>query len=111
MKQPKLRISVARDFAKAPIGRFRTDGPQSGEVFRVQCLRPALEKAEIVEVDLDGTEGYGSSFLEEAFGGLIRERMSLNEFERRLVFKSEEDPTLIAEIKGYVEQESQRSAA
>jgi hypothetical protein len=26
-------------------------------------------------VELDGTSGYGSSFLEEAFGGLIRKRI------------------------------------
>lgn len=64
------------EFAKAPGGRFRKDGPNSGEWFRDDILVPELRKvadpnAPLI-VELDGTPGYGSSFLEEAFGGLIR---------------------------------------
>jgi hypothetical protein len=69
-------IRVA-DHAPAPGGRFVKDGPFSGEWFREELLRPALEAAlrgrYAVTVELDGTAGYGSSFLEEAFGGLVRE--------------------------------------
>lgn len=70
-------IRVA-DYAPAPGGRFVTDGPYSGEWFRNEVLCPALASAirsgEVLTVELDGTSGYGSSFLEEAFGGLVRER-------------------------------------
>jgi hypothetical protein len=68
-------IKVA-DFAPFPGGRYETDGPYSGEWFRETILRPhlkeALETGQKVIVVLEGAPGYGSSFLEEAFGGLIR---------------------------------------
>ena len=64
------------DFARSPGGRYISDGPFSGELFREKVLRPALADAEKsgerVVVELDGTSGYGASFLEEAFGGLVR---------------------------------------
>jgi hypothetical protein len=70
-----VAIRVA-DHARSPGGRFMTDGPFSGEWFRVRVLSEPLSSAvkagEVLEVELDGTAGYGSSFLEEAFGGLIR---------------------------------------
>lgn len=59
-----------------PGGRYVADGPYSGEFFREEVLRPQLTAAissrEVLTVVLDGAPGYGSSFLEEAFGGLIR---------------------------------------
>jgi hypothetical protein len=71
------KILVA-DHAPSPGGRYITDGPFSGEWFREKVLGPALGAAiqtgEKLIVELDGTSGYGSSFLEEAFGGLIRTR-------------------------------------
>ena len=71
-KMPMLRVV---EFAKAPGGRFRKDGPASGEWFRDDILVPRLkvvDAADPLVVELDGAPGYGSSFLEEAFGGLIR---------------------------------------
>ena len=67
------RISVAQQFSPYPAGRYYDDGPNSGQRFREEHLLPALKSGEEVVVDLDGTLGYGSSFLEEAFGGLVRE--------------------------------------
>jgi|SRR5579872_7627335 len=70
---PHIRVA---DSAPSPGGRFRRDGPFSGEWFRDDILAPALREAiqrrDPVTVVLDGTSGYGSSFLEEVFGGLIR---------------------------------------
>lgn len=66
-------ISIAKDFSETPIGRYRSDGKNSGAVFRDDILVPALRTNSKVTVDLAGTAGYGSSFLEETFGGLIRE--------------------------------------
>ena len=64
------------EHTRSPGGRFVSDGPFSGEWFRNEVLVPALkdtlERAEQLVVLLDGTSGYGSSFLEEAFGGLVR---------------------------------------
>jgi STAS-like domain of unknown function (DUF4325) len=63
-------LSVARDFSPSPAGRYIEDGPFPGAVFRDTILIPAVQNNDVVTVDLDGTDGYGSSFLEEAFGGL-----------------------------------------
>lgn len=71
------RISIAREFSEFPAGRIPDDGPNSGQRFRDDFLVPALQEAiksnGVVEVNLDDTMGYGSSFLDEAFGGLVRE--------------------------------------
>lgn len=82
-------ISVAKQFSETPAGRYRSDGPYSGEVFREDFLYPALRSNELVEVNLDGTLGYGSSFLEESFGGLVRVNgMSMSELRKKLKIKS-----------------------
>ena len=78
------RISVARDFSETPFGRNRSDGTESGEVFREDYLRPALA-AGPVELDIDGVDGLPSSFWEEVMGGLVRKGFSLDDLEKRLV--------------------------
>jgi hypothetical protein len=69
-------ISLATDFSPFPGGRFRTDGPFSGEVFRDDVLLPLLRDAinggQPLTVVLDGVAGLPSSFLEEGFGGILR---------------------------------------
>lgn len=70
-------IRVATDFSRFPGGRFRRDSEFSGEQFRDDVLKPALAHYDRVIVLLDGTSGYPSSFLEEAFGGLVRDRVQL----------------------------------
>lgn len=66
-------LHVAKDFSKMPCVRKRDDGKKSGEEFRDDILLPALRANQKVVVDLDGVLTLGSSFLEEAFGGLVRE--------------------------------------
>ena len=65
-------IDIARDFSKFPAGRFHEDGEWSGAAFR-DLLVEALRSGDDVEVVFDGVAGFASSFLEEAFGGLVRE--------------------------------------
>jgi STAS-like domain of unknown function (DUF4325) len=68
-----ITIDVGRDFTRFPSGRYEVNGMTSGEAFRKKLLEPALgHVGEKVRVMLDTTIGYGSSFLEEAFGGLVR---------------------------------------
>jgi hypothetical protein len=70
------QLSIAKDFSDVPGGRLRRNGPFSAEEFRDVVLIPALRRAiegnQVLEVIFDGTAGYGSSFLEESFGGLVR---------------------------------------
>jgi hypothetical protein len=86
-------INIARDFSTKPVGRYRNDGPHTGEAFREDLLIPALETGGDVVVVLDGTEGYPSSFLEEAFGGLLRSgRWSSAELSKRLHVRADTPP-------------------
>lgn len=88
-----VNIIIAKDFSKTPFGRFPSDSAtSSAERFRKEFLVPALraENNEEVVVDFDGVAlGVGSSFLEEAFGGLIRkEGLSKSFVKKRLIIKS-----------------------
>ena len=65
-------IRLAADFSPCPAGRYPEDGPYPGAAFRDGLLLPAMKQHDIVVVDMEGTEMAGSSFLEEAFGGLVR---------------------------------------
>ena len=65
-------IDIAKDFSRFPAGRYQGDGPYPGEVLRQGHLVPALRQYDTVTLRIDGVKGYGSSFLEEAFGGLVR---------------------------------------
>ena len=103
-----LTVDIAKQFSAEPAGRYVDDGPHSGQVFRDKWLIPALKDSERVQIVLDGAEGYGSSFLEEAFGGLVRGGFSEADLTQRLILVSEEDPTLIDEIRAYIAQEDER---
>lgn len=65
-------IVIGKDFSDTPGGRYPADGPWNGQKFREECLIPALRTHDKVVVDVSGVEGYGSSFLEEVFGGIVR---------------------------------------
>jgi hypothetical protein len=86
-----MTINIARDFSPYPAGRFFSDGPDSGQRFREQFLVPELSKGGELIVEIDGTDGYQTSFLEEAFGGLVRFRhISKDELLRRLKIVNED---------------------
>lgn len=65
-------INVTKDFGKKPYGRYAEDGEWNGTKFRA-FLAEKLREFDHVHVNLDGYNRYGRSFLDEAFGGLIRE--------------------------------------
>jgi len=95
------------DFSKAPSGRFPADGPDNGETFRDKFLVPALRANDEVVVILDGAAGYPSSFLDEAFGGLIkRAGMTLDVLRKKLkiVTSDAELRRYIASAWGHIER-------
>jgi STAS-like domain of unknown function (DUF4325) len=99
----EITITIANDFSKSPGPRLKVEGAFSGEKFREEILTPkvaeALRDSKVLLIDLDGTAGYGTSFLEEAFGGLIRHDMySYEDLKKILRFKSQEEPYLIEEV-------------
>lgn len=94
-----MKIKIATDFSRIPGARYPEEGDFSGQEFRNKVLLPQLKKAiqENVKltIDLDGTAGLGTSFLEEAFGGLIREdKLDYAQIIETLEFVSEEDPII-----------------
>lgn len=98
-------IDIAAEFSETPSGRFLTDGPKSGEKFREEHLRGALNSGEPVRVLTDDVEGFGSSFLEEAFGGLVRKGyFTVADLENRLIIVSDEDEALLEEVWGYIRE-------
>lgn len=96
-------LSVAKDFTQFPAGRSINDGPRSGELFCDEFLLPALKASTFLTVRLDGTMGYGSSFLEGAFARLVViHGFSSESLRQRLVFESS-DSSITMEIWGYIE--------
>ncbi len=102
-----MELKIAKDFSRIPGARYPEEGDYSGQTFRTEFLLPklkeAIEKGEQLVVNLDGTAGLGTSFLEESFGGLVRE----NDFDettlkRYIVLVSNEDPDYIDEVWLYV---------
>lgn len=108
MNMTTHRVSIANDFSRVPAGRYVTDGEMSGENFRKKILEPYLAEGGEVVIDLDATEGYGSSFLEEAFGGLVRAGHEAATLKRKLQFVSQEDPSLVDEILSYIDDAQRR---
>ena len=102
----KIELSVARQFTVKPGRRNGKPGEFSGEEFRNKLLtgayKEALNNKCILTVDLDGGYGYASSFLEEAFGGMVRDGYDGNDMLGRIEIKSDNQPGLIDNIKKYI---------
>ncbi|EGQ7795555.1 STAS-like domain-containing protein [Vibrio parahaemolyticus] len=106
-----MRIDIALDFSEKPFGRFKSDGKFSGERFRDEFLIPAFneEQGKII-VYLDGvSRGYGSSFLEEAFAGLLRKQITYAQVKERLVIETV-DEDYREEIWDYIEEQWHRQS-
>jgi len=116
-----LKLKVT-EFTKYPGPRYINLGSNSGEEFREQYLVDRLRKDSQVSVNLDGVLGYGSSFLEEIFGGIVRAMPAhpalvhpngdpiikhdfitlqmISFIKENLV--SNDDPSVVSEINGYI---------
>jgi adenylate cyclase len=68
-------VNVKYDFSSRPFGRYPSDGDNSGERFRDDFLLPELKYSSAKTVlNFEGLTGsLSSGFLEESFGGLVRE--------------------------------------
>ena len=69
-------INIASQFGKLLGGRFKNLGPYSGEEFYETLLKKNFLEAQCdnskLVIELDGTKGYPSSFLDQSFGELAR---------------------------------------
>ena len=99
----EVKIKVARDFSSAVGGRYIKDGAMSGESFRVNILEPIFKmfpREKDIVIDFDGGYGYPSSWIEEAFGGLVR-AMGYD-MRDDITFISNQEPDLPEEIEEYM---------
>lgn len=95
-------VIVAQQFSRHPAGRTPKDGPFSGQAFRQRFLAPSIRKKERVIVEFEGTRGAGSSFLEEAFGGLIRDGFSKDTVLSLIEVKHSGNPSVREEVRQYI---------
>ena len=107
MEEYSQQIIVAKEFSECPGARSKKDGDFSGEEFLNDILIPKFEKVKDIKnalllVDLDNVEGYATSFLEAAFGGLARIYLR-EEIMDHLRFKCNDEPLLEREIKQYIQ--------
>lgn len=98
-----------QQFSRTPFGRYTDDGTGNGTAFREKYLYGPMAdpSIDLVVVKLDSVAPgyeYGSSFLEEAFGGLVRVHhldgsMVLQKLKVDTAF-----PDYAMEIRSYIEE-------
>lgn len=90
-----ISISIAKDYTEYPGLRHCSVSDFSGEDFYHKILnklfKDALENKEQISIILDGTTGYASSFLDEAFGNLVYD-FTLENVKKYVKIISKEEP-------------------
>ena len=117
----KHKLKIA-DFSEYPGGRYRKYSVDSGEEFREDYLIPALEKHDLVEIDISQVYTYAPGFVDEITAGVIREgHLTHKEFCRRIsfvsdkpneffikdmfeAFRDEQDPVFLKEQEDFQDQ-------
>lgn len=103
-----IELTILKDFSATPGTRHRFEGDFSGEKLREEVLEPilreAIESNKLLVINLDGTAGYGTSFLEEAFGGLIRAGFNYKSVIDHIKLISNEEEYLIDDIYQYLQE-------
>lgn len=98
MAEPREIILNVKDFSTSPGPRYVKQGDASGELFYHQKLNPSfiqvVNSDKKIIVNLDGVDGYMSSFLDEAFGNLIFD-FGMDMIKDKISFISTEEPEWI----------------
>jgi hypothetical protein len=112
MEEQKITIVIA-DYSISPGPRYCYQGDDSGEDFYHKILnekfREAFEQKSELVVNLDGPDGYASSFLDEAFGNLVFD-FGLDNVKSHVKIISNEEPEWIEMIEKetYIQWEQRR---
>jgi hypothetical protein len=96
-------INIAQDYTTTPAGRTKNLGEDSGEEFRERFLEKYFKDANDnteIQILLDNTEPYATSFLDEAFGALSR-KFGKDRVLKKIKLVSN-DQSLIMEIMKYI---------
>lgn len=106
-------ISIAKDFTEFPGLRNCTISDFSGEEFYHKILniefKEVYESKATLYVDLDFTDGYASSFLDEAFGNLVYD-FTLDVVKKHILIISNQEPHWkeMIEEKSFLQWEERR---
>lgn len=112
MEKQKQLILIS-EYSKSPGPRYCYQGDDSGEDFYHSQLNEKFKISIDLEckliVNLDGPDGYASSFLDEAFGNLVYD-FGLERVSKHVEFISLEEPEWIDMLvnETYVQWESRR---
>ncbi|BCV49593.1 hypothetical protein TUM17382_22860 [Shewanella algae] len=106
-------LNLAKDFSPNPFGRYKSDGPNSGERFRellVSKLNQCQQEHDVLQVYIDDVNiGIGSSFLDESFAGLVfKGYFSYNQLKYLLKIITE-DTSYSDEIWSYIKEAEDHS--
>lgn len=100
-----IEINISEEFTDTPGARTYSDGEFSGQEFYDKLLKSRYKEAvsvgEKLCVNLDGTNGYASSFLNEAFSRLGNE-FGHDAVWNNLIIISNEVPKYIEKVKDSV---------
>lgn len=103
-----MLIKISDEFSKTPGGRYTDEGDYSGQEFREKLLEvkflDAVKNNENLIVDLDGCVAFPPSFLEEAFGGLVR-KLKTVDILNRIEIVCVDQPSLEKKIKNFILKE------
>lgn len=107
-------LTICSDFSEYPGPRYIKQGKFSGEEFYYKTLNPAFAEAVNsgvnLNVVLDGTAGYASSFLDESFGNLVYDfTMDIVKSKIKIISKDEPDWIDMIENQTFVQWEKRRS--
>lgn len=111
--QTITQISVLKDFSEFPKLRYNELSAFSAEKFYHEVLNEkfaeTINNDGVLEVNLDNTAGYTSSFLDEAFGNLVYD-FGLDEVRNHLQIITNDEPYWLDMIKNetYLEWENRR---
>lgn len=97
-------INIGKDYTDLPYGRDERDGEYNGKHFRKTVLIPKLRVCDRVVIIMGDALGYGSSFLDEAFAGLIKyEGFSKSEILQKIDFQYHKK-SVIQNIYNYMDE-------
>ena len=105
----EIKIGVANDFSKYPGARYKTDGDFSGQEFYEVILKPNLSKIwadsnSAINLNLDGTFGYASSFISEIFTSVVRDFKDKELIKKKIVLTSNDEPLLVRTIQQIIDE-------
>jgi len=114
MEKQKVTIIIS-DYSNSPGPRYCYQGDDSGEDFYHKILNEkfndAIKKNLEIVINLDGPDGYASSFLDEAFGNLVFD-FCLKNVQNHIKIISSEEPEWIdmIEKETYPQWEQRRNS-